>query len=74
MNAKKLDSDSNQPGSDQKETERPRVLAVHTFGRGFLDGPGREAFSKTSAFKTAHSVSSSLPSDVIVEDAGDEMP
>jgi len=71
MRAKKLGS--HQDDSVQEKAEGPKVLAVHSYGRGFLTGSRREAFIRSSGFKTTHCVISSLPRDVIVEEGGDEL-
>jgi hypothetical protein len=73
MSAKKLGSISNQPGLDQGETEGPKVIAVHTWGRGLLKGHEKAAFIASGVSRKVHEALGKFPRDVIVEDAGDEL-
>jgi len=53
---------------NQENTEGPRVVAVHSWGRGILTGERKEAFIASSAVKKVHEVLKKLPREVIVEE------
>jgi hypothetical protein len=73
MSLKKLGSDSNQSASIEIEAEGPRVLAVHTWGRGLLEGPEKAAFIASGVSRKVHEALGKFPRVPVVEGPEDEI-